>query len=189
MKSVWLFLLVSILLLSRPALALTLDANVFYFTDDLTAISTAANQRMAWDFSVMLNLSKKGGIVMGWSYASMAATDEVSTATTEYTSTEMGPRVGFYFDKNYTWSVFATYNLVARADFASGSTAEEWRGTTLRGELGYMPMATETLLVGAKLIYYKAAYNEQITGSTTLATSSYGRGMIYPAFALTYRFD
>jgi hypothetical protein len=169
--------------------ALTFDVNAFYYTDDLTAASTTVTSRMIWDFAIMLNLDRKGRVVMGWSYGSVAATDETASVT-EYTSTEMGPRFGYYIDKNYLWSVFFTYNLVSTADFTTGGgTTEEWRGTTMRGEFGYTPIALERFLVGIKLIYYKATYNEQVTGTTTLATNSYGRAMIYPSLSFVYKWD
>lgn len=187
LRSILLFF--AIIPFSSPGHALTFDVNAFYYSDDLTAASTTVTSRLIWDFAIMLNLDRKGRVVMGWSYGSVAATDETASVT-EYASTEMGPRFGYYLDKDYLWSVFFTYNLVSTADFTTGGGAtEEWRGTTMRGELGYMPIATESFFAGIKLIYYKAAYNEQVTGSTTLATNSYGRAMIYPSLSFIYRWD
>ena len=182
------FFLFGLAVYSAPSQALTFDANALYYSDDLTAASTTVTSRMIWDFAIMLNLDRKGRILMGWSYGSVSASDETASVT-EYSSTEMGPRFGYYFDKSSLWSLFFTYNLVATADFTASGTTEEWRGTTMRAELGYTPLATERLVVGVKLVYYKAAYNEQVTGATSLATNSYGRTMMYPALAFIYRWD
>ncbi|MGE0763065.1 MAG: hypothetical protein AB7N80_07300 [Bdellovibrionales bacterium] len=171
------------------AQALTFDLNIFYYTDALAATTDSDYKRTIYDFAIMLNLNRKGSLVLGWSYASVAADDTASSTTTSYSSTEMGPRFGYYFDRNFLWSFFFTYNLQAKSDYSSGSSTAEWRGTSMKGELGYMPQWNEQFQAGVKLNYYKSTYNEQITNSTTLTSVSNGRTMIYPSLAFVYRFN
>lgn len=173
-------------LLGASAQALTFDLNVFYLSDTLAASTDSSYKRTIYDGAIMLNLTKKGDVVMGWSYLKASATEETTT-TTEYSSTEMGPRIGFYIDKAYLWGLFFTYNLIATATYNSG-TEEEWRGTSMKGELAFLPTWGEGFQAGFKINYHKASYTEKVT-TTTLTEVDRGRTMIYPSFAMTYRFD
>lgn len=174
---------------STKARAFSVDVNAFYYSDTLTAAKTNTASRLAWDGALMLSLTRKGDVVLGWNYSSITASDVIDTTTVDYSSTEMGPRLGYYFDKKNTFSLFATYNMIATAQYSYAGTAAEWRGTSLKGELGYLPTINDELFVGIKIIYYKSSFGESVTNSTTLTNVSYGRAIIYPAFALSYRFD
>lgn len=126
---------------------------------------------------------------MGWSYASISTSDTDNNLENSYSSTEMGPRFGYYFDKEFIWSVFFTYNLSAKANVKINNQEVEWRGTTMRGELGYMPKWGDSLQVGLKLVYYKSSYGEEIPASKVMTEVSYGRTMIYPTISMIYRFN
>jgi len=166
-----------------------IDLGLFYFTDDFTYSSAAsAYKRLMWDVNIGLNLNKKGTWVLGWNYGSYTLTENPGTETS-LTITDMGPKVYYYLDKQRTWVTALTYNLITKADYASGSATTELRGTSLKFEAGYMPMMWEGVYMGAKINYYKADFKEEITGQTALAQVTHNRAVIYPTFAMTIRWD
>lgn len=172
---------------ARPVI----DANVFYFTDSF-AYGTApasAYKRILYDLSVNLPLTKKNRWLLGWNYASYTFTESTATETS-LKVTDMGPKLTYYFNKDRTWVAGFTYNLITKADYTpGGGTATELRGTSMKFEAGYMPQMWENVLMGAKLNYYKANFKEEITNQTALAQVTHNRTVIYPSFAVTFRWD
>jgi hypothetical protein len=166
------------------------DANVFYFTDDFTYDDTPNTySRLMWDVTPAFTLTKKGRFVLGWNYASYTFTENPGTETS-LTVTDMGPKFMYYLNKDKTWVFAFTYNLITKADYtAAGASATELRGSSMKGEFGYMPMMWERVYMGAKLNYYQASFNEEITGETALDQVSHSRTVIYPTFAMTIRWD
>lgn len=134
-------------------------------------------------------VTKKRGFIVGWNYDAMSFTDNPGTATT-LSVTDMGPKFAYYFDKNREWVAAFTYNLITKGTYSpGGGTSTELRGSSMRFEAGYTPMMWEGILIGAKIVYYKGSFAEEITGQTALAQVSYDRTVIYPVFALTMRWD
>lgn len=179
--------------LSAPAAqaaSFVFDANVFYFTDDFTYSSQANTySRLMWDVTPSFTLTKKGRVVLGWNYASYTFTENPGVETS-LTVTDMGPKLMYYINKDKTWVVAFTYNLITKGDYtAAGAASTELRGTSMKGEFGYLPMMWESVYMGAKLNYYQASFNEEITGTTTLDQVSHSRTVIYPTFAMTIRWD
>lgn len=168
--------------------ALTLDANTFYLSDSLTTASDSTSTSLFWDFAVTINLDKRGQWVIGWAYSSMSIS-QTGTVTSEFSLTEMGPKVGYYVDKSKVWSVFLTYNFQSIANYSDSSTTAEWRGTSLKGEFGFTPAFTEAFHAGVKLNYYQASFSEQFVSGTTFSTISNKRSIIYPTVAFIYRFQ
>lgn len=167
---------------------LVLDANVFYLSDTFTySNADSVYQRTFWDLTAGGTLTKKGQIVLGWNYGSLTFADNPGTETT-LTVTDMGPKIYYYIDKELTWVIAATYNLITKADYSSGSSTSELRGTSIKAEAGYMPMITEGFYMGAKLNYYSVSFNEEVTNTTTLDQVTHKRTAIYPTFSFAYRF-
>jgi hypothetical protein len=181
-------LLSSAVLFSGQAMASSLDANFFYFSDSLAESITTSSTHTYFDLSAMMNVDKRGNFQVGWSYSSFSVAT-TGTADTTYAATEMGPRLGWLIDKNLTWGLFVTYNLQTAATYETTSSNATWRGTSLKGEFGYTPAVSENLFMGAKLVYYAPSYTEQLVGTTTFSTISYSRAIIYPAFSIIYRWQ
>lgn len=182
--------LVLLLCASANAFAVdfAVDLDVFYFTDTFSNGGTSsAYNRTMWDFAPQVSLVRKGGFLIGWNYDSMSFTDTPSGTSTKLTVTDMGPKLVYYFNKSQTWVVAFTYNLITKANYSSGSTTAELRGSAMKGELGYMPELFENIFIGAKINYYKASFTEQVV-STTLTKVTDGRTVIYPTFSVTFRF-
>jgi hypothetical protein len=184
------FWLASLTLYQTHAYGFSIDTNVFYSTDALSAEEDTSDSRTLYDISFNLNLTKKGGIFIGWSYSGITITQELNSIEADYSLTEMGPKLGFYFDKDKELVLAVVYNLIATATYDDGTTDADWRGTTLKGELGYLPKIGEgSVGIGFKLNYHSATFAESITDETTLDNVSYTRALIYPSFALTWFFD
>jgi hypothetical protein len=188
MNRLLLFLFAIVAVLPAYAYPPTIDANAFYFTDTFNYNSAnSAYKRMMIDVSVGLPLTKKGNWVLGWNYGSYALSENPGTETS-LKITDMGPKLEYYLNKDRTWLIAATYNLISKATYTSG-TSTELRGTSLKVEAGYMPMMWESVFMGAKLNWYKANFKEEITNQTSLAQVTHGRTIIYPTLAVTFRWD
>ncbi|MGE3681821.1 MAG: hypothetical protein AB7G93_08855 [Bdellovibrionales bacterium] len=181
---IWLFLTA----VNASATPVVFDANVFYFTDDFTYNNaSSAYKRTFWDVMIGLGLNKKASWVVGWNYGSMTFTENPGTETS-LTVTDMGPKLLVYLDRNRTWALGFTYNLITTADYSTSGVSTELRGTSLRGEFGYLPEMWEGIYMGAKLNYYQASFKEEVS-SSTLTEVTHSRTTIYPSFAFTWRWD
>lgn len=181
--------LICILFVHAPkAQALGLDIDALYYTDNFTYSEDSSYNRLLWDVGIMFNLDKKGRFVAGWGYGSRHFEEDASGTTTELSITEMGPRFGFYFDKQGAWSLFVTYYLQAKGEYTATDTTE-LRGTSLKGELLFSPVILESFSFGIKLNYYQSSFGEEIIDSTTLESVSYSRSTIYPSLAFSYRWN
>lgn len=177
------------LLFSAPsAQGFTLDLNAFYMSDTLTVSSDTTSTKIFGDLAAMMSMDRKGRLLLGWSYGYISINESGST-TSEFSLTEMGPKIGYYITKDYLWSVFFVYNLQSTAEYSSGATTAEWRGTSMKAEIGFTPAFSETFYAGLKLNYYLASFDEQFVSGTTFSTISNTRTTIYPTVAFIYRFN
>lgn len=171
------------------AAAFVFDANVFYFSDSFTYNSQANTyQRLMWDVAPAFTIALKGRFIIGWNYASYTLTENPGTETS-LTITDMGPKFIYYLNRDKTWVGAFTYNLITKADYSGGGSTSELRGSSMKAEFGYTPMMWERVYMGAKLNYYQASFNEEVTGTTSLAQVTHSRAIIYPTFAMTFRWD
>lgn len=165
------------------------DANVFYYSDTFTLATATSSKRTMYDFSVGMNLTKKGQLVLGWNYASSSFADDDGTTQTTLSVTDMGPKLAYYLDKELVWCIGVSYNLITKGSYSTGGgSAIEYRGSSIKADLGYLPQISESFYLGLKLNYYKPSLKEEITGQTALAQVSYGRAVIYPSIAISARF-
>lgn len=184
--------LLCLLFLARPSAAVlpVFEANVFYFSDAFGySEATKSYGRTFWDIMVGMPLNKKGYWVLGWNYDSMSFTDTPGDTPETLTITDMGPKLMYYIDKERTWVIGLTYNLITKGAYNGGAETTEMRGTSLRAEFGYTPHMTENLLMGAKLNYYKASLIEEVINQTELVKTTNSRTAIYPVFTIVYRFE
>ncbi len=183
------YILALLTILSVQARAATTELNLFYFSDAMTYDSDSYSyNRTFWDINFGVDLNKKGTLVLGWNYGSLSFTDNPGTAT-KLTVTDMGPKLTYFFDKNLTWPISFTYNIISRGKYTSGAIEAEERGTSMKVEVGYTPQISESWYAGAKLNYYKVSFNEEIVGDTALSQVTNGRTVIYPSFTLLYRWN
>lgn len=182
-------LLALVVLLSCSAhAAVTLDGNVFYYSDSFATTTTSTYTRLLWDFAASINLSKKGQMMIGWDYNSASFTDNVNSVNSAVTVTGMGPKVTYYFDHDNKWSLGFIYDLILNGTDSSSSSVA-YQGTGMKGEFGYATPVSDSANLGLKLNYYDATFSETITNQTTIAHVSYHRSAIYPSICFVFRWD
>ncbi len=170
--------------------AVSVDLNAFYFSDTFAYETNSSYKRTFYDGSLNLALTRRGDVTLGWSYGRYSLSDTVNDETSELSITEMGPKVGWFFNRSLTWGVFFTYGLVVKGDYSPGGGAEsvEFRGTSMKAELAYLPMIGAQTHLGVKIVYAKFSFKEEVSGGTELEGVGHGRTLIYPSLSFIYRF-
>lgn len=186
-KKIISFLFCTILVSSASAKSVVAELGLFYFTDDLSSTSSLSNSRTIYDVSVLMTSEGRRILGIGWNYVG-ASSEESATTTTSYSSTETGPKFTYMFGREQDWYLGLAYNLLAKAQFSDANGEAEWRGTSLKGEFGFIPKINNRINAGVKLVYHQASYNEQITNTTTLTQTTNTKTMIYPTFSLVFKF-
>lgn len=179
-----------ILFATSRAHAFVLDLNAFYYSDTFKIADNQTQTRIFGDLGLGLDIDKKGQWVLGWNVGYVSAADQDETnGPTNYTVTEMGPKVGYFVDKDKIWGVWATYNLVVTGSYtAGGAAAETWRGTSIKIELGVTPPLDTDMYAGVKLIYHSETFSESLIGTTNYAVVAYTRAFIYPSLNFSFRY-
>ena len=171
------------------ARAIVLDLNAFYYSDAFKTAATATSTRIFGDLALGLNIDKKGDWVLAWNVGYVSATDQSDSDTDTYTVTEMGPKFGFFFDKEHFWSLWVTYNMNVTGTVKLGADpTQTWRGTSIKAELGITPSIGQDLYAGIKLIYHSETFVESLEGSTNYEVIAYTRAFIYPSLNFSFRF-
>lgn len=177
--------------MSSTTWALSIDANIFYFTDTLESTSTNSFTDTFYDVAITINLDKRGKFFTGWSYGSL--TSERGTGSIpSITITDMGPIFGWHINRDNNWVMVAVYNLISTADYTltSSGTSEEWRGSSYKVSMGYKGYVVDEIFqAGLYLNYYGSTFSESVSDSTTLSNVSYSKSSIYPSILLSYRFE
>lgn len=187
MRSVALPLL--LLLFSSQALGFHIEANAFYFGDTFVADTNSTGTYSAYDASLNIDLTKKGGVTIGWSYMMVDSQQKLGSEY-KYTTSEMGPRLGFFLDKEKNWSIGAAYHLVGSAKYeAPGLSNVTWKGTSLKADLGYGATFSESFRMGFKLNYYSSTWAEQLVNDSDYSKIAYTRSWIYPSIQFRLHFD
>jgi len=170
-----------------------IDTNLFYFSKGRTVTSEdeTENQTLI-DLGFGFDIDKKGSFQIGWSVSSFSSTEATAitgtATTTTLSASEMGPKFGYYIDKDQWWGVFLTYNLISTTTYKRGTGDEaKWSGTTIKAEVGFAPQITENIYGGLRLNYYIATFASQIVGTDTYSVISNTRSLIYPAIYFSYR--
>ena len=181
-------ILIVIFLASSHAKAALLDLNLFYISDSLTTATTASYGKTFYALCAALNIDHKGSYLVGWNYATYSSSEAVGSATTTYTSTQMGPKFLVFLNKDHNWLLGLAYNILTSANDQAGSApAEIWRGTAYSADFGYHQMVSESLMLGLRLNYSTSSYSEKLIG-TAYSTISYSRTFIYPSMAISFIF-
>lgn len=181
--------LMTCLLFTSAAWAdLLFESNVFYFSDSLKPSTDTTNSRLFFDVTFGMPLTKKGSLILAWSVSKLSYS-LADTATTEISTLEHGPRLGWFFDKAKHWSIFATYNLIASGTFNDGSGAVTWKGgNSFKVDAGFTPRIGESLYVGIRINYYSASYSEQFDASDNFTKITSSQSMIFPSLTLGFYF-
>lgn len=188
MKTVFqVMVLVSIFALSSAAHAF-LELNTFYYSDSESAGSSTNQSRTFIEGTVGYRIDKAGRYLVGWGVASHSQAQS-ATASTTYSSLQMGPRFLWMVDKAKNWSLGFAYYIVTKATYDSGSgSSETWKGTAFHFDAGYNLPLGDDFFASIRLNYSSAAYDEKLVGSTTYSTIGYSKTFLYPSLAVVYIF-
>ncbi len=165
------------------------ELNGFYSTDAFTTAKTANYSKTYYALDIYANLENKNQFYAGFHVDQVGATEEGAPGSTvTLTSLNMGPMAMWLMDRKKIFSLSAGYNLLANGSLSvTGSSAATLTGTSLWGSLGVMPEVAENWFVGFRLTYYSLAYSKSTVGSAA-SDVSYSRNLIYPTFALAWRY-
>lgn len=185
-RLLWIYMILCVVF---PAQAFFIETNAFYFSDTLAQTSaTNSDTYMFIDSAVGFSVDKKDRFQVGWNYAMMNTSRSVSSTTTTYASTQMGPKFKYYLNKDRNLSISVAYNLVTSAAYSSGATSETWRGTSYHVDLGYTGWFSDSFAIGVKFNYASANYVETLTGGTNYTQVTNTRTNIYPSLNLILEF-
>lgn len=173
-------------IVSMPADAF-IELNTFYFSEAETTAATSNSNRTFLEGTVGYRIDKAGQYLVGWGVASHSQTVS-ATASTTYSSLQMGPRFLWLIDKSKNWSIGLAYYIVTKATYDNGSGAETWKGAAYHFDAGYNLPVNDSFYLAVRLNYSLSSYNEKLVGATTYSTVSYSKSFIYPSLAAFYVF-
>lgn len=163
------------------------DSNLHYASDSLKKTTTDTDTKTMYDVTIGFGVSKNNQFMVGWNYTGQSFNSADAGATTTYSTSQMGPRFVFFFDRTRNWRTSFAYNLQTKTTYTAGSNpAEVWKGTGLGADFGYQFEISNGFALGLRLTYSSSTYNESLVNETTYSTISYNRTYMYPSVALTY---
>jgi hypothetical protein len=126
----------------------------------------------------------------GWSYlgVDMSGTSNASGSNqaTSFQSSDTGPALRYYIDKNEVFSITAIYNVLAKAAYknvVSGKT-ESWSGTSYLVSFGLMPEIKSGLHIGVSINYYHAGYTKKTVDGTETSEGN-TKTWMFPSLSLS----
>lgn len=165
--------------------AAILDFNAFYLTDTLKESATTKDNKTIYSGFVGFGLDKKKSFNVGWSYSSFTTIYKDSTTKKTYKSTQMGPGFVWFLDKDAHWRLGFSYNLSTDATYQlTGSTKEEWSGTSSNADFGYQIAVSESFMLGMRLNYSVTTIKSKLIDNTQ-TNVTYRKTLIYPSIGMT----
>ncbi|MCB0385021.1 MAG: hypothetical protein KDD43_06485 [Bdellovibrionales bacterium] len=179
--------LATCLLFGTHAKALMLDSNLFYISDALD-VTDQTFSRHGFDVSLAMGLDQDAMFNLGVNVSSMGTMDETGAAEVKWSTLDYGVKFIAFLDRVKTWGLGLAYNLNAAGKYESGATELDWRGSSLKFDIGYNPLVVNGFYFGVRLSYYVAMYNEESTdGGSSYTSKDVKRNFIYPSIYLSYR--
>lgn len=171
-----------------PVQAAVVDFNVYYLSDTLSTTTDDTVNHTIYSAFIGFALDKKAYFNLGWNYGTYSTETQAGTTKKTYNSTQMGPGMLIYFDKDHQWVLGFSYNLSIEGTYKNGTATEQkWDGTAMAGFFGAQFLVGDFVFVGARLNYSSTSYTEKVVGST-LTEVSYTKSMIYPSIGLAFEF-
>lgn len=180
------YLTILFLFISNGVQAAYLDINFLSFSDTFQTDTTNTISRTMYDVGAGVLMGKSESWIWAMSYGSGKFTDQGSTTTT-YSYTDLGIKMGYFWTKQKSWFSTLTYNIESKAKYNDGTSEVEFRGSSIKADLGYVFWPAETVGVAAKIFYYAPTFTESIA-SETLTQVSNKRAIIYPSISIMFSF-
>lgn len=164
------------------------ELNTFYTTESFSTGSASTENRMFIDATLGFAIDNQSQYLVGWEYTMHTVNNQSSTATTAYSSSQMGPRFLWILNRAKTWSLGVAYLLVTKGTYTTTGTSEAWTGTAIKADGGYNFVLSEKSMIGLRLNYSSASYTSKLVGSTTYSTVSNAAVYMYPSIYFIYLF-
>lgn len=131
----------------------------------------------------------RSGFLMGWNVTSVAVNDEFSTSgvTQKITSSDMGPAVRWYYDKEIVYSATVFYGVICKGNYQTTTVDEKISGSSLNIKLSAEARINEMFLIGFSLNSYSANYSTSVTNSVQ-SDVSYKNTLMYPSLSVAFQF-
>jgi len=184
----FLLIMITVSLISVSAWAEALiDFGFNYSADTLTTSADAANTQYFYNLAVLFNLDRKMNWNMGWMVMGINQVSTAASVESTYGSLDLGPALRWNIDKRGVFSTTLAYGYLAKGTYSSGSTDENWEGTSLFAQFAVQaPIQDDKFYVGLTLNYYAATYTKKVVSSVE-STNDATKTWIFPMISLTWR--
>ena len=173
--------LVLFLTASSSFAGIMIDIGGIYYSDSLTTPSDRTSTQMFYGGGLLLDLGKQAWL--GFNYSGINQTQSTSTTTT-FGSSDMGVGFKYQLGRGKLYNFGAAYNLISKATYSSGTTNENWEGTSFLVSFGVSPEVAEKLYIGMSLSYFSASYTKKIVNNVESSASN-GKTWLFPMLTIT----
>lgn len=130
---------------------------------------------------------KSKRMALGWNYHMWNESDK-DTNTDTYASTEMGPRLLWFWNSDHTVFLSATWSpFLSATRTIGGASEEELGGSSIHVSFSGQFKLGGAWALGVSMNYHSASFTTSKVG-TTESTITDSRTHIYPAIELSVRF-
>jgi hypothetical protein len=182
---------IMLLLQTATAHAFFIEGSVFYFSDGLKTTSADSSSQTLFDAALGFDLDHQGRYQVGWSYGLYSTSSSTAGVSSSYSATVMGPQFNVFLGHTKSWEFSLVYGIVTNASVSTaGATAEKWRGSSYKLNVGYLFKLNEegTSNLGLKLNYLVGMYGENFGSGAAYSKISYTKTLIYPSIAYSIGF-
>ncbi len=190
MNSIFLNLMFSLFLISlgSKSMAAYIDLNYFSFTDQFTNASVNSYTRSIYDLTIGFEATNNKQIVLGLNSGSAQIKNKEGSSETSFTTSDLGLKFIYFWNKNRTWSTSLIYYFTSTAKYNDGTGTEvSYRGTGIKFDFGYNFWLSDAIALAAKIHFYNPSFKESVTNNI-ITDVSYKRTIIYPNFTFIFSF-
>jgi hypothetical protein len=186
------YILIILFFTTSQAQAAFFDINLGLIQGSATTAEQSKSTRNLTSFGMYAHLGKseaRSGFLMGWNVTSVTVNDEFTNSgvTEKITSSDMGPAIRWYYDKEIIYSATLFYGVICKGNYQSSSADEKINGSSMNIKLSAETKINEQFLIGFSLNSYTANYSTSVTNSVQTDVS-YKNTLMYPSLSLAFQF-
>lgn len=164
-----------------------LDFGFVYSGETFNTTASSSDTQYFYNASLLFNLDTGQRCFIGWNVFGISQASVAASTTTNYSSLDMGPSIRWNIDKAGTYSLTGTYGYLAKATYSSGSSSENWEGSSLLAQFAIQAASgRQKIFLGLSLNYYSATYTKKVV-SRVESSNSAQKSWIFPMITLTWR--
>lgn len=159
------------------------EINGFYLSKNQSTSQEVKSTDMYYEATLGYQIDKAKKFKVGWSY--LGVQDKIAGALeTKYTSTHMGPKLLYSFDKEHRWVVGVSYLLSSQSKVTESLTDYTYKGSSIKGDLGYQFLVSEWAMLSLRLNYLQSSWTERLDASDTYTKTSHKKTLMWPSAGL-----